>query len=560
MEFLRKLFVQTSNHLKGLSVSQRLAIGSCVVLIVVALLWLVNWAGSPVMVPLLDQPMTAEELAAIQQRLEAMAVKHKVVGDMVLVPADDQYRLYARLAQSQVLPRDTSIGFAKLIEKSSSPWLNMSEQDRRWTLAKSNELARILREFDGIADARVILDSTMKRTIGRASVVPTASVFIKPQKGVKLPRTHVLAIANAVSAAVAGLDATKVRVSDMTTGRSYEVPSVEDTLAFDNLEDRQAKETYFANKIKQLLANIPGLLVAVHAELDEEATQILDEKYGKSVPLKEKSETESTTRGRTAEEPGVNPNTSVAIGAGGNSESMEKTIDETTFDGKVDRTVTKTERPRHVIRKLFASVNVPRSYLAAIFKRSRDGKEPTDEELETFSKPELTKLKSLVLRTLALTGPADSVKEVEVAWVHDDATMQLGQVADAGAAEGMLTLVQAYGSKAGLAGLALISLLMMLMMVRKVSEGPVLPGEEPPSPRLIRMRGGRKKDAGEEVEMDIEGAIGEAEESDSLLVAKEVDERTAHAQKVIGQVADMIQEDPDVAVNVLKNWIGAETR
>ena len=89
------------------------------------MLWLMNWAGSPVMVPLLDQPMTAEELAAIQQRLEAMAVKHKVVGDMVLVPADDQYRLYARLAQSQVLPRDTSIGFAKLIEKSSSPWLNM---------------------------------------------------------------------------------------------------------------------------------------------------------------------------------------------------------------------------------------------------------------------------------------------------------------------------------------------------------------------------------------------------------------------------------------------------
>ena len=70
MEFLRKLFVQTSTHLKGLSVSQQLAIGSCVALVVVSTLWLVSWAGSPVMVPLLDQPMDADELAAIQQRLK----------------------------------------------------------------------------------------------------------------------------------------------------------------------------------------------------------------------------------------------------------------------------------------------------------------------------------------------------------------------------------------------------------------------------------------------------------------------------------------------------------
>jgi len=559
MEFLRKLFVQTSTHLQGLTVSQRLAIGSCVALIVVAMFWLISWAGSPVMVPLLDQSMSPEELAKISQRLELMDVKYKVVGDTVMVPADDQYRLYARLAQSQSLPRDTSIGFAKLIEKGSNPWQSMSEQDRRWTLAKQNELARIIGEFDGITNANVIIDNTNKRTFGSPSITPTASVFVRPENGVKLQCKQVQAIAMAVSAAVSGLDATNVKVSDKSTGRSYEVPSDEDILAFDNLEDRQAKEKYFEDKIRGLLMDIPGVRVAVHAELDEEATQVLAEKYGKRVPLKEKSETEAISRGRTSEEPGVNPNTSAAIGAGGTSESTEKTTDETTYDAKVDRTVTKTDKPRHVIRKLFASVNVPRSYLAAIYQRDNESKEPTDAELDTFSKPWLAKIKKQVLPVLALEGAPDGIKQVEVAWVHDDASMQFGAVAEASTSEGMMTLVRAYGSKAGLLALAIVSLLMMLMMVRKVGDGPVLPGEEPPASKLVRIRKGRKKTV-EEIDMDIEDAIGEAEESDSLLVGKEIDERTVHTQKVIGQVAEMIEEDPDASVNVLKSWISAETR
>lgn len=556
MEFLRKLFLQTQQNLKGLTASQKLAIGSCAALIVVALVLMMNWAGSPVRVPLLDQPITGEELAAIQSKLESSGVKYTVSGDRIMVPAADQYRLRAQLAEAQLLPRDTTIGFAKLIEKNSSPWLNMAEQDRRWALALSNELSQVLREFHGVAEARVFLDKTMKRQIGQPSVTPTASVFIRPKVGQKLEPVQFAAMAGMVSAAVGGLDPTNVKVADMLTGRSYTVPNPDEASQVDDLADRRAKEEYYANKIRSLLApRIPGILVEVYAKLDAESTQTIEEKHGRPVMTSDKSETETSRSGRSAEEPGVNPNTSVAIGGGGQSEQMERTKTETLFDGKVDRTVTKTEKPRHVITELFASVNVPRSYLAAIF-RSIQNKEPTDLDLEKFATPELTKIKNQVMKTLAMTGEDEEQKRVQVDWFPDDMTlMPGGSQAEAGAGEGMINLVQTYGGKAGLGALAAFSLLMMLMLVRRAAEGPVLPGEEPPSPQVIRLRSGRKK-GDDAIDMNMgDEVVGEAEASDALLVGKEVDERTLQSQKVIDQVTEMVKEDPEAAVGILRRWM-----
>ncbi|HSW46296.1 MAG TPA: flagellar M-ring protein FliF C-terminal domain-containing protein [Phycisphaerae bacterium] len=556
MEFLRKLFVQTQQHLKGLTVSQRLAIGSCVALIALSLLWVMNWAGSPVMVPLLDQSISGEELTAIQNKLDSLGVKYTIVGDRVMVSVADQYRVRGQLAEAQLLPRDMTLGFAKLIEKNSSPWLNMAEQDRRWGLALSNELSQVLCGFNGVADAKVFIDKTTKRMIGQPPVTPTASVFIRPKAGVTPTAAQFAAMANMVSAAVGGLDPTNVKVADMVTGRSFTMPSEEDAGLLDDLSDRRAKEEYFANKLRSLLApHVPGILVEVHAKLDAEATQTVEEKHGKPVILTDKSETETSNRGRSAEEPGVNPNTSVAIAPGGNPESTERTKAETVFDGKVDKTITRTDKPRHVIRELFASVNVPRSYLSAIFK-SIHGKDPSDLDLEKFATPELAKIKKQVMSLLAMTGEQDEEKRVQVDWFHDDVSAQVGgQAAQAGGDDGMMQFVRAHGGKAGLGALAAFSLLMMLMLVRRVAEGPVLPGEQPPSPQLIRVRSGRKR-GGEVVDMTFgEEVVGEAEASDALLFGREVDEQTLHARKVIDQVVELVKEDPEASVNILRRWM-----
>ncbi|MBP7933854.1 MAG: hypothetical protein KA354_04315 [Phycisphaerae bacterium] len=559
MEFLRKLIAQTGAHLKGLTVSQRLAVGSCAVLIVVALGYLVHWASTPSMVALLDQPMTAQEVSQIEQKLTTMGATHKTVNGTILVPTADRVRLYAQLAQSQSLPRDTSIGFNELI-KEGSVWASSGEKDRQWSVALQNQLAQVLREFDGIEDARVFINNATKRGIGQPSVVPTASVFVRPKGGLEFGRDRIAAIANMVSGAVSGLDPTQVKITDMV--RSYTLPKPEEAADTASLEARQRSEAYFANKIRELYASIPGLLVAVHARLDDQTTSMVERKFGRPVLKRDKSDTMTQSRGLTSEEPGVNPNTSVAIAGGGAPlESTEKNTAETEYDAQVDSTVTTTEKRPNGIKDLFASVNVPRSYLAAIFKRQNNGKDPTDTELNTFAEPELAKMKGQVRRVLGLTTKESADEQIEVTWIHDDATIQMGQPVEAGQSEGVLSLVKANGGKVGLGALAVLSLLMMLMMVRRVSEGPVLPGEEPPMPQVIRIKSGKKKGAVEEIDLTVaEEPIGEAALSDSLLVGKEIDESTLHRQKVVDQVVEMINDDPDGSVGILKRWIDAEQK
>jgi len=560
MEFLRKLFVQTQQHLTGMTLSQRLAIGSCAGLIAVALLWLMNWAGEPAMVPLLTQAMTAQQLAPIQEQLEAIGVKYKIVGDTILVPAESRLRLQAQLAQRNALPDDISITFDTLIGD-SSPWLSMEEQSWRRGVALGNELSRVLREFDGVRDARVFLDKSMKRTFGQPSVAPTASVFVKLTPNKKLDQDRVFALASFVSRSVAGLDVSNVQITDFTTGMSYSVPKDGAGFAFDDLDVRRKKERYFAQQIKGLL-NISGLLVAVHAEIDSSSARVTKEEHGKPVPTEERTESLTQQDGSSAQEPGVvsnvTPNAGVAVAG---ARKMEKTVSETKLHGKTDTILTTIDTPRHGLKSLSASVNIPRSYLVGIFKQQADGKEPTDEQLQSAATTvsTLAKIRRQVNRALGIPEEDDSV--VAVDWFHDNASLVFGQLAEAGTSDDMMAYVRQYGSKAALGGLALMSLFMMLMMVRKVSEGPILPGEEPPSTRVRIVRGGKRGGAEQEIveTMDVVGApVGEAEVSEHLMVAKEVDENTLRTQKVIEQVSELIREDVESSATILQQWARAE--
>ncbi len=552
MEFLRKLLQQTQTYLKGMALSQRLAIGSCAALIVLSLMWLVNWAGTAELVPLLDQPLSTQEIAPIQQRLDMMQVKYRVTGDVIFVPAESRARLLAQLGEQKALPKDISIGFAKLMDD-SSPWVNMEEQGWRRSVALGNELSRVLREFDGVLDARVFIDKNMRRTIGAAPVTPTASVFVKLAPGMGLEKERVFAMASFVSSTVAGMDISNVAVTDATTGRSFKVPTAAEGMAFDDLEDRQKKEEYFANKIKSLLANIPGLLVAVHAELDSEARKETKLVHGKPPMISEKTETTTTERGITGGGPGVVPNTSRSVATATPTERTEKSSTEAEYDGKVDVTQTMTEAPRHGIRSLSASVNVPRGYLAAIYRQGHEGKEPTDAELQTASVGEIDKIKRQVKRALAVPDDSDTVA---VDWFHDDAVARFGPaVVEASASGEFMDYVKTYGGKVGIGALAVVSIFMMLMMVRRVGEGPVLPGEEPPVP--LR-RGDRRRTKGQEdedVELEARGPVGRAQVTEQLLVAKEVDEQTIRTQQVVEQVAGMIRDDPESSVSILQQWI-----
>ncbi|HOW17628.1 MAG TPA: flagellar M-ring protein FliF C-terminal domain-containing protein [Phycisphaerae bacterium] len=562
MEFLKKLFAQSKTHLAGLSVSQRAAIGLCVVVMLGALAWLLQWSARPETVALLNQDLSPEELGRIQTRLEDAGARYEVRNNRIYVSPDQRAMWLARLGEQQALPSDLSVSFDTLI-RDQSPFLNMDEQAWRRSVALGNELAHVLRQFSGVADARVFIDKTEKRGIGRAPTVPTASVYVKMKPGSELDKNKVFALASFVSRSVGGLTVKNVGVTDATTGRSYTVPDPSDPAAFDDLDDRRRKEEYFTQRLLRVFAHIPGLLVGVHAELDAEAKTVESTKYGKPVKTSEETETTTQDRGSAGASPGVVANTARTVAAGGNAEKLEKTRGSEQYIGGVDKTVETSDRMRNGLRSLRASINVPRSYFVAIYKQANGGKEPKDADLEPLIREQLARIRkqaSALIPAGPSSGPPAAADDshIQVDWFYD-APLPGMAVVEAGTGNEVMGWVKAYAGQAGLGALAIVSLLAMMMVVRKASAAPILPGEEPPPEPLPLSRHARKARAAEpgiDPEVFVAGSpVGEAQVTEGLLVGREVDEDAVRAQQVVEQVSQLIEDDPDTAAALVKRWV-----
>ncbi|MBK9120306.1 MAG: hypothetical protein IPM18_11995 [Phycisphaerales bacterium] len=177
MAALQKRLSEILTRLRDVNTSQKVALFLGGLLVAVALIWMVQWAAAPEMVPLIDQGLAAEDLALVRSGLDALGEHYEIRGDRILVrAARNRAALYAQLQQQEKLPSDTSVGFAALI-KESDPWISSEESRRRWTFALQGELERVLRELNGVRNARVLLNyGTQKRVFARTAPPSSASV------------------------------------------------------------------------------------------------------------------------------------------------------------------------------------------------------------------------------------------------------------------------------------------------------------------------------------------------------------------------------------------------
>ena len=177
MGAIERVLRQIRNHLTGLSVSQRVALGLCVAIIVGSTAWLLQWSGQKTAIPLLDQDFSSDELASAQSQLDDMGVDYKVVGSRIHVyaTARERRQILAKLVRRGGLPKNTEVGFQEILSETSVLASN-SEREKLWTLALSNELSETFGLIEGVAKAQVFIDKREKRRFRGASIAPTASV------------------------------------------------------------------------------------------------------------------------------------------------------------------------------------------------------------------------------------------------------------------------------------------------------------------------------------------------------------------------------------------------
>lgn len=557
MDRFQELWNNITARLGVMTLSQRLAIGLCAALIVVSLLWLMQWSTTPELSPLITQDFTFDELTAAEQALDANGIRHETRGSRIYVSQNDRHNAIRLVHAADALPEGSLFDMAAVVND-SNPF--QSPQARRYAqnYAKGNELAKIIASSPAVKQCSVLINPVTKRRLGGVTDVPTASVTVTLSRGQDMTQSMVEGFAKQIAGSVAGLKPYNVYVTDSRTLRSYSLPRPGDAASFDILSMIKRREEHYRAKILDTFANIPGVRASVTVELDMSKRVTRNINHAPPQPKKETSDETDQSTASQPTEPGVQANLGQAVtasGSGGSNTSAKTTIEN--FEPKITKTETIEQMP-FALRNVTAAVQIPRSFIAGVFKASQgdSSTDPKDSDpaFIAFRKTEVDRIRASVERIIMAKSPDDVMVDVyaDMEWTADGGVWSRspgGAVRADGASGdgGGLAMVRTYGPQLGLASLAMISLFMMMRIVKKSSE-------------LTQAR----MQSGAETDDDVDGdrilrvgpsAVGQAESSEATLSAQELDPAALHTQELQQEISQLVEKDPENTAELIRRWI-----
>ena len=220
MDFLNKAFAQLSDLFRSMTPGTRITAGLLLVVVVVSLGYLFThqFSGSDVYLfngaPILPNDRPAMLAAFARKGLNS----YVTVGNRIRVPRNQLDAYMSALDEANALPRNFGQDFQDSLE-GGSVFDGRWKQEKRDQYAKQKELARILRSWDHIADAAVIIDTQTQPGLRREKVI-TASVNVTPFGSAQLDASQVPGIRQFVLGAVAGLKPENLKISD-SSGQTF---------------------------------------------------------------------------------------------------------------------------------------------------------------------------------------------------------------------------------------------------------------------------------------------------------------------------------------------------
>ncbi len=591
MEQIRHIMTTIKQWLGKLAPAHLLTLSLAVLFVIAVLLLLPAYFGKPDMVELYPGT-TAADHQQFSTSLSSNNIKHESRDGGLYVSSQDLMRARSLISESGLLPNDKEILFQNILQQQS--WTNSRQQNEQlFNNALENELARTIERFRGIKSAKVFIDAPAPQGLGTAVRRPTASAWALSATGEALKQSQVDAIASLIAGSKAGLTLEQVRVVDGSSGRQRKPTGDEEALPTTYLEHATRVEAVTRDKVMELLSYIPGVVVAVTAQVDVTRVQTQTDSAlpvgqgTQSVPSKEDStETVTSAAAPKAADPGVRANQAADIttsqgGEGNKSNSTTTTTQyETQFGTKRETTVD----PRGFPTMIAISVNVPRGFVARMLKAEKaasgsgaagatggdasKGAEPTEQEVmdafDTRIKP--TILAAVTPQVRALTAQAGKVlkddelkamiaQSVGVSIIPTDIPEKpadssgilsslagIGGGGGSGGGVGGIILGGGLIDKAILAILSVGAIGMMFMLVKKSNKKIDLPSAE----ELVGLP------------PPIDGAseiVGEADEGETAMTGIEVGDEQIESQKMLEQVTEMVSKEPEAVARMLNRWV-----
>jgi len=551
MDALKQQLLKIQQQLAGLSASQKMLTASLVAIMVMTLLFWSRYSGSAEQVSLIDQQLSADDMAGVKGALDAKRIPYELKGDKIMVAPDAKFGILADLSYDQSLPHDMKTAFDDMIAK-MTPLDAQSKTEQFYNHAREQTLKQIISRWPGVKSATVIINNIQKTSILNP-MQPSASVDITMKPGEQGSQKLAKAARLCVSGAQSGLDPQKVSV--LINGQSVEFADPDNAMAGDNfiLKNQSLWEDHFSKNILNLM-HIQGLYATVSVDMTTSTSEIeqrtIDPKQKLVMAKRETTSSEDSSTGVQSNEPGAVPNTGLSTDSGPAAPQQTQHREQTETENVVDSGYTKEIRraPAGNAVAVRASVRVPESYFIKAWKVKNPSanRDPTDAEIEALVQRQTKQIRDGVK---AATNIKDDDAIAVASYIDVDSVMQPTEPAAAGLAT--LPMTVGFGAKEiAIGALALISLFMVSMMVRKSApQLQIATVGSTPMPLSSAL---------EMIPVSSAEVASEVSESGAMLTGHELSEEAIEAKNVIEQVDAMVKSNPEAAAALIKRWINAD--
>ena len=248
-------------------------------------LYVALWARQPEYAVLFAD-LEDRDLNQVVEQLTSNNIPYRMDpnGGTVLVPAENLATARMKLAGSGLAPASgKGNGFEAMNSEQPFGTSQFLEQ-ARYQHAVEGELSRSISHITNVKSARVHIAQPKQSAFARTKRDPTASVIVDLYNGRQLERHQVAAIAQMVSAAVAGMPVNKVTVIDQRGNLLTDNGDGNDSLAVSakRFEYTRNLEQSYISRVEAILTpfvGADGVRAEVTADLDFTETQQAKETY-----------------------------------------------------------------------------------------------------------------------------------------------------------------------------------------------------------------------------------------------------------------------------------------
>lgn len=271
----KQMLNQTTDILKNLSFAQK-AIAAFLVIAVLGGLIFLSLMGSGENYAVLYRGLTQKDAAAVVEELQAQGINYKLdeQGTAVLVSQGKVYETRLNLA-GQGLPKGGGVGF-EIFDKSNLGATDFV-QHVNYQRALQGELARTIKEFGAVRDARVHIASPKESVFIEESKPVSASVSLTMNDSAGLSKREIKSVVNLVAGAVPRLSAEEVTVVDTTGRLLYPLDGMDSqsALAAGKLKYTNEVERNLRHKLESMFDEVLGINKAVaRVNVDIDFTEI----------------------------------------------------------------------------------------------------------------------------------------------------------------------------------------------------------------------------------------------------------------------------------------------